>query len=376
MSGRKRRVVVVGLGYAGAAAARALALEGSGRLEVLALNPKPHLYNYPALPRLLNELAPDERVNVPLDKIFRGPTVEFHRERVTSVDARRRVVAGESLEFEFDYLVLAMGGRAVPIDQEEDAPVFYPKSLRHLQRLLTCLRAAAEARRVEPRRFAVVGGGLTGVEFSAALSHARDDICAAAGVSTGEIEIHLLERREEIAAELPARAGRKIAEYLEGRGVRIHRGVKVERIMSNGELVTGPGGVTPADAAVCCIGARPNTRVEFIGVSLNGGALCVNEFLQVSGHHNIFAAGDNITLENGGRPPWLLRASHAERQGRLACLNILRHMYGRPLNRYTPRAGAPAVYLGYKTSAIVWRDRAVIGGWLDTVKRYLEGRIA
>ncbi len=369
MPGKTARVVVAGCGFAGATAARELARLGGERLHVTAFNPQPYLYNYPILPRTLTESVPAEHVSVPLERVFDGAPVEFHRQRIEGVDARRNIVITENGEIEFDYLVLALGARAIPLERDEDAFVFYPKSSRHLDRIKTLIHEIATEQHNRPYRFAVVGGGLTGIEFAAALSHAV--ACGGLGDSGRQVEIHLFEREHEIAPQLPAKVGARIASYLTDKGVEIHSGVTVERALATHELVTSSGTIS-ADAALCCIGSRPNTKITLKGVGAYEGSFRVNDYLQLENRQNIFALGDNTELLDGGAPPGLHHAKQALRQGALACRNILCHIEGRPLRRYVFKAGITAVSLGYGTSALVWGGRALVGKSSDFVKRRLE----
>lgn len=372
MPRKKVHVVVAGCGFAGATAARELARLGGERLRVTAFNPQPYLYNYPILPRTLTEPVPAEQVSVPLERVFGGGApVEFHMQKIKGVDAERNIVITKNGKIEFDYLVLALGARAIPLERDEDAFVFYPKSDRHLDKLKTLSLKITTESHARPFRFAIVGGGLTGIEFAAALSHATAISRAGLGNTGRQVEIHLFEQKHEIAPQLPAKVGATIANYLTGKGVEIHRGVRVERALATHELATSSGAIS-ADAALCCIGSRPNTNIGLKGVSVHDGSFRVNNYLQLENRQNIFALGDNMKLLDGGAPPGLHHAKQALRQGALACRNILRHIEGHPLRRYVFKAGITAVSLGYGTSALVWGRRALVGKSSDFIKRRLE----
>jgi len=373
MAGNKPRVVIIGCGYAGATAARELARIGRGRVEIAACDSKPYLYNYPILPRGLAGPVPPEHINIPLEKIFRGCAVDFRGQRVTRVDARRGRVAAGGDEIGFDYLILAPGARAAPLAQDEGVFVYYPKSLEHLSRLRDTVQKIAREQAPKPHRFAIVGGGLTGVEFAAALRHAGDTACAASGVSNSRIEVHLFERGPGLVPELPPGAGKKIAGYLAGHGVHIHCAVQVERVLATHGLATSSGAVA-MDDVLCCIGSRPNLRLDLMDIPADKNGLRVNDCLQLEGHENIFALGDAMTQAGKGDPPGRRRASQAIRQGRHAARNVLRLDGKRPLRRYGFHAGVTSIYLGYGTSALVWRGWAMIGKSCELVKRRLETR--
>jgi NADH dehydrogenase len=366
---KKTHVVVAGCGFAGAKVARELARLGGERLRVTAFNPQPYLYNYPILPRTLTEPVPVEHISIPLERFFGGAPVELQRQRIEAVDARRNIVITQNGETGFDYLILALGARAKPLERDEDAIIFFPKSSRRLGELKTLLRKIAVERNTRPFRFAVVGGGLTGIEFVAALSHA----VAFSGLrgSGRQVEIHLFERDNEIAPQLPTKVGAKIASYLEEKGVEIHSGVTVERVLATHELVTSSGTMS-ADATLCCIGSQPNTQIALKGIGAHHGSFRVNNYLQLENHQNIFALGDNMELLDGGNPPGLHHAKQALRQGALTSRNILRHIEGRPLLRYAFKAGITIISLAFGTSALVWGGRTIMGKPIDFIKRRLE----
>ena len=90
--GKRKRVLVVGCGFGGVSLARRLASRAGSRVEVIAFDTGPDLYNYTVLPRTL--VAPNfqRHISVPLAKLFHGLPVDLRIQRVEGVDAERAVL--------------------------------------------------------------------------------------------------------------------------------------------------------------------------------------------------------------------------------------------------------------------------------------------
>jgi len=93
---------------------------------------------------------------------------------------------------------------------------------------------------------------------------------------------------------------------------------------------------------------RPDPLVEAVGLQTREGRVVVDERLGVPGHRDVYVAGDVAAVPDPGRPGEIttMTAQHAQRQGRLAALNVAASLgYGEP-RRYRHKDRGFVVDLG------------------------------
>lgn len=372
-----KTVVVVGCGFAGSAAARELSLRGGGSLRVVAYDKQACLYNYPALPRLLNEDLPRDRIEIPLTRILAGASIDLRQQRVQAVDTRRRFVQTDTDEVAYDYLVLAPGSRAKPISQDQGVSVFYPKALRHLRQLAAHIGDIAERQArpatASPHRIAVIGGGLTGVEFSMAIRQAADRASEANGIDRSRLSVSLYEAAARLHPRGPARLSLALARELTAYGIQVLAERKVEHV-SHGTLLTSQG-EEAVDTIICCIGSRPNLRIGLNGIATERQGIPVDRMLRCTGHEAEYIVGDGMLLHERGLPRLDLRLAHrAVTQGRHVARNIVRQVRGGSPGPYRPRNSPIGVMLQSDRGVFSYGGLLIGGRFAGKAKRWLELR--
>lgn len=367
------RVVIVGCGFAGLSAAQTLARRGGPGLEIVVFNRTPTLYNYPILPRLLYETLPEEQVSLSLQRLLDGRRIKLHTERIEAIDLQQKTVATQQERLAYDYLILALGSRAVPLDKAEDVFVCYPKAARHLTRLRHTMeqQVAARGNGGHPLRYAVVGGGLTGVEFAAALRELSRRVCRGSGIDPRHIGIELLEREPQLLPGCHPALSRRIQRELAQEDITLRTGCRVDRVEAQG-LITQRG-EQPVDQVLCCIGSRPDLRPELHGLSGDGKAIPVERTLRIRQVDNAYGVGDSITFD-GPATAELKRASHARDQGLCAAGNTLLQLRGGQPLPYRPRVNPTLLLLRPDRGILEYRGMTLGGRWAAALKRYLETR--
>jgi 3-phenylpropionate/trans-cinnamate dioxygenase ferredoxin reductase component len=275
----KRPVLIVGAGHAGFQLATSLRQAGYGD-PIGLLNDEPHLpYQRPPLSKayLKGGGAPDSLMFRP-DKFYRDQNIELIAGRAAAIDrpAQKLVLAsGSSLEY--DHLVLATGARNrlldLPNANLED--VLYLRTLDESEVLRQRLASG--------QHVVVVGAGFIGLEF-AATARAR-------GLEVDVIELGVRVMARAVTAE--------ISEFFQRRhtaaGIRIHLGVQVTSIESDGARVTGvslsDGRHIPADLVVVGVGVLPNVELAGAAGLPVASGIIVGEHLLTS-DPNISAIGD------------------------------------------------------------------------------------
>lgn len=368
-----QRVIVVGCGFGGLAAARELARHASAALEIHVFNRTPVLYNYPVLPHLLLDTVDPLLVDRPLETLLDQQRVVLHTQRVESIDTQRGCVATETESHDYDALIFAPGGRAIPIDQDDGFMVYYPKAARHLIRLRQEIEAicAAPVEKNGNHRYVVVGSGLTGIEFVASLRLAINHACTRHHVDPNAFTVTLLEQQERIAPGCHPKLSTRLTRQLRALQINVETGCQVERVARD-HLQTSQGNI-PADRVLCCIGSKPDLRLTLAGLEQFGNELEVRPTLQLTDRPNVFVVGDAM---RGDASPYqeIKRASHALRQGRAAARNVVRLLRGETPRAYRHPTLPALVSLGLDYAVLEYRGFCFSGALPARIKHHLETR--
>ncbi|WP_159009522.1 FAD-dependent oxidoreductase [Bradyrhizobium sp. S69] len=275
----KPPVVIVGAGHAGFQLASSLRQAGYAE-PIFLLNDEPHLpYQRPPLSKayLKGGGAPDSLMFRP-DKFYRDQNIELIADRAAAIDRPARklsLASGAALEYE--HLVLATGARNRLIDLPnanlED--VLYLRTLDESEVLR--LRLASR------RHVVVIGAGFIGLEFAAT--------ARAKGLEVDVVELGARVMARAVTAE--------ISEFFQNRhaeaGIRIHFGVQVTSIESDGAGVAGvslsDGRHIAADLVVVGVGVLPNVELAGAAGLPVASGIMVGEHLLTSDPH-ISAIGD------------------------------------------------------------------------------------
>ncbi len=242
-------VVIVGAGHAGFQLAASLRQNGfDGRIALI--NDEGHLpYQRPPLSKayLKGTGGPDTLMFRP-EKFYHDQNVDLIVDRAVSIDrAARKVSLASGAPLDYGHLVLATGAR----NRLLDIPNANLEAVRYLRTLDES--EALRHRIAAGQRVVVIGAGFIGLEFAAT--------ARAKGLEVDVIELAVRVMARAVTAE--------ISEYFQlkhtAAGIRIHLGVQVTSIESDGDKVTGvslsDGRHIPADLVVVGVGVLPNVEI-------------------------------------------------------------------------------------------------------------------
>ncbi len=337
-SGGRPRVVIVGAGFGGLAAARKLA----GRpVDVLIVDRN----NYHCFQPLLYQVAtaglePDQIAHPVRAIIRRDANVRFMMTHVEAVDAAGRVLRTPDGDLPYDILILAAGSATNFFGMDSVAArAFQLKDINHAvdlrNHILTLFEKASSetdpARRTAMLTFCVVGGGPTGVEFAGALSELIRLVLVKdfPGLNLSDITIHLLEAGDTLLAGFPEPLRNAALEVLADKKVQVTLNCRVTG-MDDGLVYRADGPDIPSLTLLWAAGVRGASIGETLGVTLARQArIPVDATLRLPAHPNIYVIGDLAHREeNGAALPMV--AQVAMQQGECAARNILRGLNGEP----------------------------------------------
>lgn len=307
-AGQTGRIVIVGGGAAGFAAAEMLRRSRfAGEITMLSSDSDAP-YDRPNLSKdYLAGTAPEAWIPLRGPKFYVRNKIDLQlRTTCERIDVDgRTVIAGDGRVFPFDRLLLATGAEPVrlPVAGADRDHVFTLRSLADSRAIIERARSSKTA--------VLIGAGFIGLEVAAALRK-RD------------IAVHLVAPEAyPLGVVLGSELGGFIRSLHEEHGVVFHLGATAERITAQA-VALSDGSVVDADLVVVGAGVKPRISLAAnAGIAVDRGVL-VNEFLETN-VAGIFAAGDVAqwldlnTAESRRIEHWVV----AERQGQTAAQNML-----------------------------------------------------
>lgn len=356
------RVVIVGAGFGGLAAARMLA---KAPVDVLLINRTNYHGFWPLLYQVATAGLEPESIAYPVRAILRRyRNASFLLAEVTGVDFARHLVHTNTGPVSYDYLILAAGSTTNFFGNERIARyTMGMKDLNEAQRLrnhvlLCCEHAAAESdpnRRAALLTFAVVGGGPTGVELAGAfvelIRHViRHDYPM---LDVQQARVVLIEATGHILASFPESLQGAALQRLQQMGVEVRLNAPVANADPHG-LNFRDGSRLDAETVVWAAGVRGAPLADALGVTLGRGArVVVTPELTLPDDQQVFVIGDMAYLE-GYRPgvAYPMVAPVAIQMGEQAARNIVAQINGQPMQ--------PFRYVDKGQMATIGRSAAVL----------------
>ncbi len=352
-----KRIVIVGGGAGGLELATQLGKKlGRGKKAKITLVDRNHSHLWKPL---LHEVATgslDEGVDA-LSYLAHARNHHFHFQlgSVMDIDREAKTITLAALHDEkgellvperripYDTLVMALGSTSndfntpgvrencIFLDNPSQARRFHQEMLNLFLKYSVNLGASGKV------NIAIVGGGATGVELSAELYNAVQQLHSYGfkGLTGEALNVTLVEAGERILPALPPRISSAAASELTKLGVNVRTQTMVTTATADG-LHTKDGDFIKADLMVWAAGIKaPDFMKEIGGLETNRiNQLVVEPTLQTTRDPDIYAIGDCASCaraEGGFVPP---RAQAAHQMASCALKNILAQMKGKPLHGY------------------------------------------
>tara|TARA_A100001391_G_scaffold205457_1_gene206698 strand:+ start:1226 stop:2527 length:1302 start_codon:yes stop_codon:yes gene_type:complete len=367
------KIVIVGAGFGGMAAARALKDVAADITLIDRTNHhlfQPLLYQVATAALSPADIATATRV---LMRKNRNATVLMAE--VVGVDAQTQTISlSDGRAIPYDYLILATGAAYSFFGNDQWAD--HAKVLKTLDDalgiretlLLAFERAEQASDPLEVQRlltFMVVGGGPTGVETAGTIAEMARTTLARdfRHIDPRAARVILCEAGDKILGAFPRDLPAYAVGALESLGVEVRLGQAVSMIDAKG--VTLGTELVPAATILWCAGTQARPAAQWLHAdAARNGAVKVGQDCSLPGHSNIFAIGDVSSFpdENGKPLPGL--APVAKQQGKYVGRLLAARIAGRP-------SISAFKYRNLGTMAVIGRSRAVADfGWLQ-LKGYL-----
>lgn len=352
-------VVVVGTGFGGLRAARALR---RAPVQVVLLDRNNYHLFQPLLYQVATAGLEPEEIAKPARAILRGQqNADFRLVDVTRVDLAGRRLETSAGPIPYDVLVLAPGGETnfFGLDAVQRRGLGLkdiPDAIAIRNHVLACFEQAMLEPDPERRRslltFIVVGGGPTGVEMAGALSELIRLVLVKdyPRLNIKDVRILLLEATDKLLAAMPERLREAAGRTLWRKYVEVRFGATVADFDGK-QVRLKSGEIIPAQTLIWAAGVRASSLTATLGIPPGRqGRIPVESTLQLAGHPEVFIIGDAAYREQDGEPLPML-APVAIQMGESVARNIARQLRAEPL--------VPFRYRDQGTLATIGRNAAV-----------------
>ncbi len=304
------RVVIVGAGFGGLQAARALR---NVPIHVTVIDRTNHHLFQPLLYQVATTVLPPNDITAPIREVLRKQqNTEVLMAEVTGVDVQEQRVLMHSRSVPYDYLILATGAHESYFGHNEwrrfsSGLKSIAQALALRDKLLEAFEAAELETDPEKRQalltFVLVGAGPTGVEMAGAIAElARQSLAGEfRHINPKAARIILVEALPRILPAFPEKLAKKAKLALNHLGVEVRTSSPVEEINENGAVIAGKR--LDARNIIWTAGVEASPAGKWIGAETDrAGRARVNGDLSVPGHPNIFVIGDTASASQNGKP--------------------------------------------------------------------------
>jgi NADH dehydrogenase len=361
----KKRVLIVGGGFGGIAAARALK---RANVEITLIDRRNHHIFQPLLYQVATAVLAPSEIAAPIRQLEakqKNLSVLLAEVRGINLAARAIEVVCPGIgsrKLEYDFLVIAAGMRPSYFGHDEFAR-FAPglKSLDDAERIRTKILSAFELaestddenERTRQMTFVLVGAGPTGVELAASIAQMASVTLRRnfRKIDPAKSRIVLLDGGARVLPTFAESLSRKAAKRLTKLGVEVSTGVKVEKVDDEGVIAAGVR--IPSATVLWTAGVSASPVVKMLETKTDrAGRALVGARMDIPEAPNVFVVGDAATMSQNGHPvPGVAQA--AIQQGRFVGHIIANRIRGR-------KDGQPFRYRNKGNMAVVGKNFAIL----------------
>jgi NADH:ubiquinone reductase (H+-translocating) len=369
---QRKRVVIVGAGFAGIAAARALR---HADVDVVLVDRRNHHIFQPLLYQVATAILSPADIAEPIRQLeVKQRNLSVLLAEVTGVDIASRTIEASSpgvgiSKIAYDYLLVATGMR--PSYFGHDAFAQHAPGLKNLSdaetirsKILGAFELAAttedEAERARQMTFVLVGAGPSGVELAASLAQMVKVTLRGnfRRIDPAQASIILLDAGKRVLPTFAESLSRRVTRRLTKLGVKVLTGVKVETVDAEG--VVAGGNRIPSATVLWTAGVAASPIPKMLGTTTDrAGRALVDPFLKVVNAPGVFVVGDAASvMQDEHLVPDVAQA--AIQEGRYVGRLIAKELKGRKVKH-------PFRYFDKGNMAVVGKNYAVLErGWLRT----------
>lgn len=350
----KPRVVILGAGFGGMTAAKAL-----GKSVDLTVIDR---HNYQTFLPLLYQVATAslaaDHLAYPIRGALRDSGAKFRMGTPIAIDHKNKTVKLDSSEvIDFDHLIIAMGSATsdfgIPGVSE------FALGMKNIHEALQ-IRSEIMRRFEDLCRFeddtrlsiSIIGGGPTGVETAGAIAELiRGPLRSDQFQASMHIDVNLIEAGPRVLPSFSKHLSAKTKKDLEKMGVRVLLDTQVKEVELRKIHLIG-GTILPAEITIWAAGVKGVIELGDLSLPLNGTRIATDQSLQVSHYPNIWAIGDCAAVLGADGKLLPMVAPVAMQQGRFIAQQIKGLIKGSALKDFK--------YKDKGSMATIGRHKAVV----------------
>jgi NADH dehydrogenase len=350
----KPKVVILGGGFGGLAAARALYKTA----EVTVVDRHNYQTFLPLLYQVSTAGLAADHVAYPIRGALRKTSVKFRMGSPLAIDHKNKEVKLDSLDvLKFDHLIVALGSTTA--DFGIPGVTEFTLGMKSVNEALT-IRAEIMRRFEDLCRFeddtrlaiTVIGGGPTGVEMAGAIAELiRGPLKSDQKQAAAQIDITIIEAGDRLLPTFSPILSKRTNKDLEKLGVKVLVGSPVACV-ENRKITLKDNQVLPSEITIWAAGVKGSNAMAQLSLPVSGNRVVVEPTMQVKNYPNIWALGDIAgALGKDGRPLPMV-APVAIQQGKFIAKQITRLSSGKELKEFK--------YLDKGSMATIGRNKAVV----------------
>ena len=350
----KPKVVILGGGFGGLAAARALYKTA----EVTVVDRHNYQTFLPLLYQVSTAGLAADHVAYPIRGALRKTSVKFRMGSPLSIDHKNKEVKLDSLDvLKFDHLIVALGSTTA--DFGIPGVTEFTLGMKSVNEALTIraeiMRRFEDLCRVEDdTRLAitVIGGGPTGVEMAGAIAELiRGPLKSDQKQAAAQIDITIIEAGDRLLPTFSPILSKRTKKDLEKLGVKVLVGSPVAGV-ENRKITLKDNQVLPSEITIWAAGVKGSNAMAQLSLPVSGNRVVVEPTMQVKNYPNIWALGDIAgALDKDGKPLPMV-APVAIQQGKFIAKQITRLSSSKALKEFK--------YLDKGSMATIGRNKAVV----------------
>jgi NADH dehydrogenase len=351
---KKPEVVILGAGFGGLTAARAISKDANVTLI--------DRHNFQTFLPLLYQVSTAglaaDHVAYPIRGALRKTNVQFRMgipEKLNAAASELTLADGHVIKY--DHLVIAMGSTTADfgiagVKENALGMKTVGEALTIRSEVMRSYEEMCRQGNQDKLDIAIVGGGPTGVEMAGAFAElVRGPLRSDYADAANRVQVSIIEAGPRLVPSFSESLSNKTREDLEKLGVKVLTDTSVKEVLPD-SIITLDGNVIPANTTVWAAGVKGVPAMDLLHLPITRGRIDVESTLQVTGYENVWAIGDIAGVVGGDGNPLPMVAPVAMQQGRFLAKQIQSLTLSEPLKNFK--------YKDKGSMATIGRHKAIV----------------
>lgn len=350
----KPNVVIIGAGFGGLTAARAL----SKHAQVTLIDRHNFQTFLPLLYQVSTAGLAADHVAYPIRGALRKTNVQFRMGTPEKLNAAsNELTLADGHVIKYDHLVIAMGSTTADfgiagVKENALGMKTVGEALTIRSEVMRSYEEMCRQGNQDKLDIAIVGGGPTGVEMAGAFAElVRGPLHSDYAEAADRVRVSIIEAGPRLVPSFSESLSNKTQKDLEKLGVKVLTNTSVKEVLPD-SILTLDGNSIPADTTVWAAGVKGVPAMEQLHLPITRGRIDVSSTLQVTGYENVWAIGDIAGAVGADGIPLPMVAPVAMQQGRFLAKQIQALIEAKPLLNFK--------YKDKGSMATIGRHKAIV----------------